>query len=109
MKKYEVILILNDQKVENAESFAASFAETVAKLGGKIENSKVMGRRTFARPIGKKNAGTYVNLEIQLDTDKVEELKDHYRLDNQVLRLEIYVFDRPEVTVIKKEKENAAS
>ena len=109
MKKYEIILILNDQKVDNAEGFASSFSEQVSKLGGSLETSKVMGRKSFARAIGKKTAGTFINAEIQLPSDKVGALHDAYRLDDSLLRIEVYVFDRPEITQSKPKPEAAAS
>ena len=96
MKKYESVFILDESKIDgNAEAFMTSVIEFIKSLGGSVSESVDMGRRTFAYPINKKNSGQYWDLVLELDPAKVVELKENYRLNNAVVRMEVLIFDRP--------------
>ncbi|OVE82489.1 30S ribosomal protein S6 [bacterium M21] len=106
MKKYEAILILDDRKVEgNGTTFVKEFEAVIGELGGTNISSESLGRKQFASPIKKKSAGTYWDLTFDMDEDKVEDLKKRYKLTQQVLRLVVFVYDVPEITVIVKKQE----
>ena len=47
----------------------ADIQAVIEELGGKFESEKSMGRKTFVKPIRKRTAGTYWNLEFELDED----------------------------------------
>ena len=60
MSKYEVVFILDPQKVEgNGEEYDAAIQEQLKALGGEISRVKFLDKRTFARPMGKHKAGLY--------------------------------------------------
>ena len=99
MKKYEAIVILDDRKVEaNGAAFMKSVEEVIAELGGANLTSECMGRKQFAYPIKKKNAGTYWDLIFDMDEAGVAKLLDRYRLVQEVLRLVVFAYERPEKT-----------
>jgi small subunit ribosomal protein S6 len=55
-----------------------------------------MGRKTFAREINKAKAGIYWNYIFTLDPDKVEAIRNQFRLDERIIRLMIINYDRPD-------------
>ena len=96
MKKYESVFILDESKIDgNAEAFMTTVTEFIQSLGGSVSESVDMGRRTFAYPINKKNSGQYWDLTLELSPAKVAELKENYRLNRAVVRMEVLIFDRP--------------
>ena len=108
MKKYEAILILDDRKVEgNGSALVKDLESVITELGGSAITSDCMGRKQFAYPIKKKNAGTYWDILFTADEKTNTKLLDHYRLSPEVLRLVIFTYERPEKTQINVEKEVA--
>ena len=100
MKKYESVFILDESKLEGgAETFAASITAYVESLSGKVLESETMGRKTFCQPIGKKTGGVYWNFILELSADQVVAFKENYRLNQSVLRQEVFTYDRPEKPV----------
>lgn len=99
MKKYEAIVILDDRKVEaNGATLVKTIEEVIAELGGSNGTSECMGRKQFAYPIKKKNAGTYWDLIFDMDEAGVAKLLDRYSLVPEVLRLVVFAYERPEKT-----------
>ena len=93
MRTYEAVFILDPKKVEDGgEAFAKAAGELVVALGGKVQRCVSLGRRQFARPIGKHKAGIYWDLAVDLSAASVATLKDRYRLNSTVLRLEVFLF-----------------
>ena len=93
MRTYEAVFILDPKKVEDGgEAFAKAAGELVVALGGKVQRCVSLGRRQFARPIGKHKAGIYWDLAVDLSAANVATLKDRYRLNSTVLRLEVFLF-----------------
>lgn len=96
MKKYEAILILDDRKVEgNGSAFVKDVERVIAELSGTEISSECMGRRQFAYPIKKKNAGTYWDIFFTADESTNKKVLDRYRLVAEVLRLVIFTYERP--------------
>ena len=98
MKKYETIVILDEKMIDDdGTKFLQSF-ETVLKkeLGGTVVESEIMGRRQFAREINRKKTGIYLDVIHEMDEDKVKVLREKYKLNETVLRLQTYSYDRPE-------------
>ncbi len=94
MRTYETIFILDPKKLEDGgEAFAKAAGAQVETLGGKVQKSVSLGRRQFARPIGKHKAGVYWDLVVDLASESVAVLKDRYRLNGTVLRLEVFDYE----------------
>lgn len=93
MKKYEVVVILDPQKVEgNGDAFSESIKSEIAGLGGNLTREKFFNLRTFARPIKKHKAGLYWDYVVEAEGTFVAALKDKYRLNATVLRLAVFDF-----------------
>lgn len=97
MKKYEAVFILDMRKVEDeGKAFSEEFAKTLQGWGGSMLESVLMGRKQFAREIRKRKAGVYWNYVFELDPAMETRIRDHYRLDERVIRHLIINYDRPE-------------
>lgn len=99
MKKYEIVFILEEQRLEDqGEAFAAEFESFVKSNGGTIVESLPMGRKQFAREISRRKAGIYWDFIFSLDENKVKIIPDKFHLDERVLRLQIYKHDEKHPT-----------
>lgn len=93
MKTYEVVVILDQDKVEaEGETFADGIAAEIANFGGSIKRTKNLGKKTFARAIKKKTAGIYWDFVVEAEGAFVAAIKDKYRLNATVLRLVVFDF-----------------
>jgi len=96
-KKYEAVIILDDQLHEDGGTvFIEAFTSAVGELGGTIEKNENMGRKQLAYPIRKKTSGLYWHSFMLLTPDTVSSLRERYSLDQTILRLELFINDRPE-------------
>lgn len=93
MKKYEVVVILDPQKVEgDGDAFSESIKSEMAAMGANLAREKFFNLRTFARPIKKHKAGLYWDYVVEAEGTFVAALKDKYRLNQTVLRLAVFDF-----------------
>ena len=97
MKKYEAVFILDIRKTDDeGAAFSKEFGELIESLGGKMESVTPMGRKQFTYEIDKRRAGLYFDFVFSVDADKILAIKERYKLDAQVLRNMILIYDRPE-------------
>ena len=98
MTTYEAVFILDCKLVEDGgEAFSQEVAKHIRSLGGRVQQRVSMGRRQFARAIGKHKAGNYWDFVFDLDPAKVAAFKDKYRLNSTVLRLQAVLYEAPPV------------
>lgn len=98
MRDYEAVFIVDDRSLNvSLENFTNQVVSQVQDMGGKVHSTESLGRKQFARPIKKQQAGTYLDFIISLDPDKVEDFTESYRLSDEVLRLKIFAYEeKPE-------------
>ena len=109
MKKYDALYIfvgtLRDDAVES--SLEKALAE-VTRLGGNVLEKVSLGKRSFSRPIRKRESGVYVKVRFEIDPLKVDELVNRYHLVEEVFRVQILaVNDRREVKIAQERAERA--
>ena len=93
MKKYEVVVILDPQKVEgDGDAFSESIKSEMTAMGANLAREKFFNLRTFARPIKKHKAGLYWDYVVEAEGTFVAALKEKYRLNQTVLRLAVFDF-----------------
>jgi len=96
LKKYEAIFILDIRKVDDeGVAFTKEITGLIEKLGGVMVSSTPMGRRQFSYEINKRKAGIYFDYVFEVETEKVIDIKEQYKLDERVLRNMIIIYDRP--------------
>lgn len=90
MKKYEALFILsNTISDEQLDAKIEQISSEIVKLGGSVQAATRMGRITFARPLAKKDAGSYVQILFLLDPAKGAILHERYRHNENLIRLQI--------------------
>ena len=104
MKKYESIYILDESRFpDGGTDFIENLRTWVNDSGGEILEAENLGERQLAHPIRKKNVGIYWDVVMNFPTEKIKELKEKFRLNSSVLRLETFIYDRPEEVVEDKQ------
>jgi len=101
LKKYEVTLLLDDRKNEDGgAAFIKDVDAQLVKLTGKLVESTGMGRRQVVAPIRKRHSAVYWNLIVELPGDGINHLRDHYRLDERLLRFQAHLYTKPDKVVL---------
>lgn len=98
MKKYETIVILDEKALkDDGGAFLAEFEKVVTRdCGGKIVESQILGKKQFAREIKKRRTGVYLDVVHEMEPDQVVPLRNKFKLDETVLRIQTYSYDKPE-------------
>ena len=106
-RKYDALYIFVGIAKDDAlnANLEKALAE-VARLGGTILSTESLGKRTFSRPMKKRESGVYVKVRFEIDPLKVKELVNRYRLVEEVFRVQILAVD--ERREAKLEAERAA-
>jgi len=109
MKKYDGLYIFAGQAKDDVlESQITKAVAEVTRLGGNILAQEVLGKRTFARPMGTRESGVYVQVRFELEPDKVRELVNRYRIVEEVFRVQILAVDERREAVLAAQREAAA-
>ena len=109
MKKYDGLYIFAGQAKDDVlESQITKAVAEVTRLGGNIIAQEVLGKRAFARPMGKRESGVYVQVRFELDPEKVRELVNRYRIVEEVFRVQILAVDERREAVLAAQREAAA-
>ena len=88
---YEIVFLLDSKKADDGgEKFVGDVVKHVGSLGGDVKKRNSLGRKNFATPIRKRRSGLFWDFIVVMDPSKVETFKDKYRLDETVLRLEVF-------------------
>jgi small subunit ribosomal protein S6 len=102
LKKYETVIILDDRKIQDeGKAFVEEFSAKISRAGGEIVKVTSLGRKQFARQMKKRKTGFYWDFTINLDEKEAKKLPTYYNLDERVLRLQTFIYDRPETPVDK--------
>ena len=90
MNKYEAMFIFSDElKDEALEEALNKVRAEIKKVGGVVESTTRMGRKAFARPMDKKEAGHYVLIIFSCGGEHISALLAKYRLNEEVFRVTI--------------------
>ena len=94
MNKYEGLFIFGETvQEERLKDLAAQVTGEITKAGGKILESKDLGRRAFARVMQKKESGFYLSVIFVIAPEKVSVLTSRYHLNDDIFRVQITSFD----------------
>ncbi len=109
MKKYDGLYIFAGQAKDDVldTQIQKALAE-VTRLGGNILAQEVLGKRTFAHRMHKRENGVYVQVRFELDPLKVTELVNRYHLVEEVFRVQILAVDERREAILATQAEAAA-
>ena len=109
MKTYDGLYIFAGQAKDDVlEGQIAKALAEVTRLGGKVLSQEILGKRTFERPMKKRENGVYVEIRFELDPEKVRELVNRYRLVEEVFRVRILAVDARREAKLAVQREAAA-
>ena len=87
MKKYDGLYIFaGNAKDDVLEASLTKAVAEIERFGGKVEAQEILGKRTFARPMHKRENGVYALVRFELDPAKVTELVNRYEAKLAVQR-----------------------
>ena len=94
MKTYDALYIfVGVAKDDVLEANLEKALAEVTRLGGNVLEKVSLGKRSFSRPMKKRENGVYVKVRFELDPLKVEELVKRYLLVEEVFRVQILAVD----------------
>ena len=84
---YEVMFIIDaGASDEDVTRLSDSLQQIITDQGGTITKNEIMGRRSLAYPIDRKNEGIYVLFEIEGTGREIAELERRMRVNDQIIR-----------------------
>jgi ribosomal protein S6 len=104
LKTYEALFIFSSQHKEaELDKVVDKAKDEIVRLGGDITGTRVLGKKTFARPMKKRDTGNYIRVGFFLDASKIDALLARYKLNEDVFRVQITVADPTKMVVDKVE------
>ncbi len=105
MNKYDALYIFVGIAKDDALNACLEKAlAEVTRLGRNIRAKESLGKRSFARPMSKRDSGVYVKVRMELDPSKVDELVNRYALVEEVFRVQILAVDERREAKIAAER-----
>jgi ribosomal protein S6 len=106
MKKYDGLYIFaGSAKDEALDKQIDKVRGEITRLSGNVLSTDVLGKKTFARPMHKRDNGVYVKIRFELDPAQVSTLIGRYHLAEDVFRVQILAIDERREAVLAKQIE----
>ncbi len=86
MRHYEIVFLVHPDQSEQVPAMVERYRSSIETSGGKIHRLEDWGRRQLAYPIQKLAKAHYVLMNIECDTDTLNELESAFRFNDAVLR-----------------------
>ena len=89
-RKYEALFIFaGNVKDESLDKVIEQSTTEIEKLGGTIDKTDPLGRRTFARTMQKHDHGVYVKFLFTIDPEQVGKIQSRFQHNDDCFRLQI--------------------
>jgi len=86
MRHYEIVFIVHPDQSEQVPAMVERYKGMVAARNGKVHRLEDWGRRQLAFPIAKVHKAHYVLMNIECDSETVNELEHSFKFSDAVLR-----------------------
>ena len=94
VRKYDGLYIfVGAAKDELLDKTVEKMRNEITRLSGTILGTEVLGKRSFARPMQKRDHGTYVRIRFELDPANLATLRERYHLVEDLFRVQLQVVD----------------
>jgi len=104
MKQYDGLYIFaGSARDEVLDKIIASATAEITQLSGSILSTEILGKKTFARPMKKRDNGVYVKMRFELDPANVAPLIKRYKLLDEVFRVQILAVDERLESTLKQQ------
>lgn len=106
MKKYDGLYIFAGMAKDDVlDKQIEKVRGEITRLSGNVLTTEVFGKKTFARPMHKRDNGVYVKIRFELDPLQVTTLIGRYHLIEDIFRVQILAIDERREAIIKKQAE----
>lgn len=106
MKKYDGLFIFAGMVKDEALDKQVDKARgEIVRLSGKVLSTEVLGKKTFARPMHKRDNGVYVKVRFELDPAQIATLTGRYHLIEDIFRVQILAVDERREAVLAQQAE----
>jgi len=86
MNKYESVVIINPNVVEEELKSLIEKFSTLINSDGKVEKVEELGKKKLAYEINKKSEGFYVVYDFEANPSLIAELERNYRITDDVIK-----------------------
>ena len=86
MQKYELMLLLNPNTMDEVDDFIGSLKKLISDNKGDLIDTKLLGKRQLAYPINNMNYANYINLDVSVEPETLNLLEEKFRYDQNVFR-----------------------
>jgi ribosomal protein S6 len=94
LREYEALLILPAKLDDEAvKKTMQAVSDEITTLGGSVTNYDVVGKKVFVRQLKKQNAGIYIKMHFELDSEAVKALLARLKFNADVFRIQVTSFD----------------
>ena len=94
MKKYDALYIfVGISKDDVLEANLEKALAEITRAGGNVLEKVSLGKRSFSRPMRKRESGVYVKVRFEIDPTRLAELVNRYKLVEEVFRVQILAVD----------------
>ena len=109
MKKYDALYIfVGIAKDDALEATLDKALVEVERVGGNVLERVSLGRRSFSRPMKKRESGAYVKVRMELDPARVDDLVKRYQRVEDVFRVQVRAVDERREAKIAAERAERA-
>jgi ribosomal protein S6 len=106
-RKYDALYIfVGAAKDETLEKTVEKMRGEITRLSGTILNEEVLGKRSFARVMRKRDHGTYVRIRFELDPANLATLRERYRLLEDLFRVQLLAVDERREALLIAQADN---
>lgn len=93
MKKYEIVLLINQDVPHQGVAVIAKKIESLLGEDGKIISSEYWGLRDLAYKIGNQKKGRYYMLAVDMSGDAVKFVSNYIKINESIIRSAIYAVE----------------
>jgi len=86
MRHYEVVFIVHPDQSEQVPAMVDRYRQMVTARTGRIHRLEDWGRRQLAYPIDKIHKAHYVLMNVECDTETLNELEHAFKFNDAVIR-----------------------
>jgi small subunit ribosomal protein S6 len=86
MRHYEVVLLVHPDQSEQVSAMVERYTSIVKDSGGEVHRLEDWGRRQLAYPINKIHKAHYVLMNIECNTEALDELNYSFKFNDAVIR-----------------------
>ena len=110
MKKYDGLYIFaGSARDEVLDKMIEAASAEIGNHSGNILSTEMLGKKTFARPMKKRDNGVYVKIRFEIDPAAIEKLTKRYKLIEDVFRVQFLAVDERLETVLAEQADAAVA